>query len=101
MDATGGFAVVWEDDQKGNGIQQVLARGFEPDGKERFPSMRLNAVVHFDEDKPKPEKLLGASAPAIGMDALGDFVVAWQDDFEEDGVTQIVARGLSPLGRAD
>jgi len=101
MDADGNFAVVWEDDQDRNGIYQVLVRGFGADGKERFPSTRLNAAVRLDKDKPKPEKLLGASAPAIGMAAKGNFVAAWQDDFEEDGVTQIVARGLNPLGGAD
>jgi hypothetical protein len=86
MNANGQFVVVWEDDG-GDGIYQIKARGFNADGSERFSQRTVNAVAAGQQYR-----------PAIGMDAAGNFVVAWEDDQGSDGIYQIKARGFRPDG---
>jgi hypothetical protein len=83
-DASGNFVVAWEDDQDGNGLYQILARGFTAAGAQRIAPFTVNSVSagqQFD--------------PVIGMDADGDFVVAWEDDQDDDANFQIFARGFT------
>lgn len=87
MDAAGNFVVVWEDDQDGNGYYQIMARGFTPAGDSQFADMTVNSV---DDGQQR--------APAIDMDPKGNFVVVWEDDQDENGVYQILARGFNPDG---
>ena len=87
MADNGDFVVAWEDDNDGNGVFQILARGFSSDGTERFPDITVNTVgagQQFD--------------PAIAMADNGDFVVAWEDDNDGNGVFQILARGFNSDG---
>ncbi|NMC69717.1 MAG: hypothetical protein GYA57_06565 [Myxococcales bacterium] len=84
----GGFVVVWEDDGDGNGYYQIHARGFGPDGAERFARLTVNSVADGQQDR-----------PAVAADAAGGFVVLWQDDQENDGNYQIYARGFEADGR--
>ena len=87
MDAGGNFVVVWEDDQDLNGLYQVYMRGFNPDGTERFSDRVVNSNVsgqHLD--------------PSVDMNPGGDFVVAWEDDNDENGKYQIYARGFNTDG---
>jgi hypothetical protein len=87
MDASGNFVVVWEDDQDGNDVYQILARGFHADGTERFADITVNSVAAGQQLK-----------PAIAMDASGNFVVVWEDDQDGNGVYQILARGFHAGG---
>jgi hypothetical protein len=83
----GSFVVAWADDQDRDGDYQIMVRGFATDGSERFADMS----VHDDD---QGERL----APTIGVDASGDFVVAWQDDTDGNGIGQIHARGFDASG---
>ncbi len=85
MDGTGNFVVAWADDKDGNGVFQIYARGFSPDGTERIPVFTVNSVGAGQQ-----------RAPAVAMAPDGRFVVAW-----EDGPTasaQILMRGFSADG---
>jgi hypothetical protein len=86
-DDQGNFVVVWEDDQDGNGSYQVMARGFNANGSQRFADLTVNSVSSGQQFK-----------PAIAMDAAGNFVVAWEDDQDGNGSYQILARGFTPAG---
>jgi hypothetical protein len=93
MDTDGDFAVVWEDDQDDNGFYQIYGRGFAFAGAQRFGVFAVNSVSGGQQ-----------YAPAIAMDASGDFVVGWEDDQDENGSFQILGRGFNPNGsqrRAD
>ncbi len=87
MDDQGNFVVVWEDDQDGNGSYQVLGRGFNANGTQRFADRAINSVSGGQQFQ-----------PAIGMDAAGNFVVAWEDDQDGNNSFQILARGFTPTG---
>ncbi len=87
VDAGGGFVVTWQDDGDGNGLYQIRARGYEADGSERFAARTVNGVATGQQRR-----------PAIGMSDDGRFVVAWEDDQENDGDNQILARGFEADG---
>ncbi len=87
MDSSGNFVVTWEDDTDGNGYYQVLARGFTASGVQRLATFTVNSVADGQQ-----------LSPAIGMNAAGDFVVAWEDDQDSNGSYQILARGFNASG---
>jgi predicted phosphodiesterase len=93
LDSDGDFAVSWEDDQDNNGFFQIYARGFTPTGTQRFAQMAVNTVADGQQ-----------YAPSLAMDNSGDFVVAWEDDKDDNGSFQILGRGFTASGaqhRAD
>lgn len=87
MDAAGNFVVTWEDDQDGNDSYQILARGFNADGSQRFAFFTVNTIATGQQEE-----------PIIAMDAGGSFVIAWEDDQNGDGAYQILARGFNADG---
>ena len=87
MASDGRFVVVWEDDQDENGYYQILARGFNADGTERFHDITVNTDYHGQQLK-----------PVVAMASDGSFVVAWQDDRNENGFGEILARGFNANG---
>mgnify|MGYP001347752129 CR=1 FL=1 len=86
-DPDGNFVVVWEDDTDSDGLYQIYARGFGPDGVERFSQFTVNTSSAGQQ-----------LAPAVSMAANGDFVVVWQDDPGDDGLFNIRARGFNADG---
>ncbi len=82
----GAFVAVWEDDSSdtdGAGNHDIFLRGFAAAGCAGFADAR----VHTDGAGHQQE-------PAVAMDAGGNFVVAWADDGDDNGVFQIHARGF-------
>ncbi len=142
VDDAGGFVVVWEDDKDDNGYFQIYARGFEADGSERFADFTVNAeaegqqyrpavgitsggsfVAAFEDDQDKDgnfdvrcrgfdsdgaelfsDRLVNTRfdgehrAPTIAVDTTGRFVIAWEDDNDNNGLWQIWARGFDAAG---
>src|SRR5262249_5420637 len=86
-DANGNFVVAWEDDQDGNGFYQIMARGFTAAGAQRIADFTVNSVAAGEQFN-----------PVIAMDSAGDFVVAWEDDQDDDGKFQIAHRGFTATG---
>ncbi len=87
MEDNGNFVVVWEDDQDGNGIYQILARGFNANGTERFSDITVNTIADGQQSK-----------PSVAMRSNGSFVVTWEDDSDGNGFYQILARGFDGDG---
>ena len=87
MDGSGNFVVLWEDDKDGNGTYQVYARGFDAGGVERFGDRAVNTDSTGQQ-----------LAPAIAIDGDGNFIVAWEDDVDDNDFYQIVVRGLDASG---
>jgi hypothetical protein len=87
MDAKGGFVVVWQDDKDKNGLYQIMARGFNADGSQRFHDMTVNSVASGQQ-----------LVPDIAMARDGSFVVVWQDDKDRNRFYQIRARGFNANG---
>ena len=42
MDSNGNFVVVWHDDNDNNGYYDILARGFNAIGNQRFADLTVN-----------------------------------------------------------
>ncbi|MFH1811136.1 MAG: metallophosphoesterase [Pseudomonadota bacterium] len=88
--ASGDFVVVWEDDSStadGAGNHDILVRGFHAGGCEAFSDLVVNVATAGQQ-----------TAPAVAMDAVGNFVVAWADDNDGNGSFQIYARGFAADG---
>jgi hypothetical protein len=83
MNPNGDFVVVWQDDQDGNDLHQIHARGFDINGSQRFPTMTANPVATGEQ-----------RSPAVAMAQNGDFVVTWANDFSVDGLYNVNARGF-------
>jgi hypothetical protein len=82
----GAFVAVWQDDSSdtdGAGNHDIFLRGFAAGGCVGFADAR----VHTDGAGHQQE-------PAVAVDAAGNFVVAWADDTDGNGVFQIHARGF-------
>jgi hypothetical protein len=87
MTPGGNFVVVWEDDQDKNGFYQIYARGFRADGVELFHDITVNSVSSGQQYD-----------PAVEVTQSGNFVVTWEDDQDENGSYQILARGFKANG---
>lgn len=83
MAADGGFVVVWEDDVNSGDYYEVYARGFNPDGSERFATLTVNVATAGQQ-----------RFPDVAMAANGDFVVVWEDDQDGNQLYQIRGRGF-------
>jgi len=82
MADNGDFIVTWEDDADGNGSYQIRARGFLANKSQKWAEKTVNSVATGQQ-----------YAPVIGVAANGDYVIAWQDDQNDDAVYEIAARG--------
>jgi hypothetical protein len=82
VDQNGDFVVAWQDDKDGNGFYEILMRGFNSNGSERFSDRVANGVSAGDQ-----------RLPAIAMAPNGNFTVAWV--WFDEG---IYARGFNPDG---
>ncbi|MBO4351857.1 MAG: metallophosphoesterase [Proteobacteria bacterium] len=87
MDDNGNFVVVWVDDQNNTGNGQIVMRGFDPLGNERFKTTTVNTNTKGNHNKPQ-----------IAMTKDGDFIVAWQDASASAKTPQIYVRGFNSKG---
>lgn len=83
MDDSGNFVVVWEDDADGNGYYQIRARGYSFSGSQRFAAKTVNTEAAGQQRN-----------PVIAMASNGDYVVAWDDDTNNNGYWDVHARGF-------
>lgn len=87
MSTGGGFVVAWEDDANDNDVYQIEARSFRANGQQQLAQLTVNTTASGQQRN-----------PVIASDALGQFVVAWQDDTNDNGVYEIKARAFSSAG---
>ncbi len=85
--ANGDFVIVWQSDGDDDGLFQLEARGFAPDGIERIAEFTVNARSAGQQID-----------PAIAMDPDGNFVVVWANDGDGDGLFEVFARGFDASG---
>lgn len=83
IDAFGNYVVVWQDDKNKNGYYQIMVRGFYASGNQRFYDKTVNS-------DPSGQQLY----PSISIDRYNRFVTTWQDDMDQNGYYQILARNL-------
>ncbi len=78
---------VWQDDADGNNYYNITARGFNPDGSELFTAFRANAIGTGHQYRPAVAELVD-----------GGFVVAYEDDWDRNGIYDIRMRGFNADG---
>ncbi|MFE6925431.1 M12 family metallopeptidase [Nocardia sp. NPDC057663] len=79
--------VVWADDADRNGKFEIMMRGFNWTGVERLAETTVNTDSTGQQRRPR-----------IGIDQTRNITVAWTDDPESDGSTDILVRGLDLKG---
>lgn len=88
------FVVVWEDDRSGNGRADILGRGFDADGGQRFADLTVTGVASGRQRKPA----VAMTREGGFMTRDGGFVTVWGDDRDGNGAFQILARGFNADG---
>jgi hypothetical protein len=83
----GDSVVVWEDDSDHNGWYDIMVRGFDAAGCERFPAQYVNTVGSGDQRTPR-----------VAIDARGSFAVVWADDADSNGWFDIFMRTFNADG---
>lgn len=87
MAPNGDWVAVWMDDNDGNGFGQIYRRGFRIDGSARFPEQTVNDIGAGNQRE-----------PSIAIANDGSFVVAWEDDQDNDQIYDISARRFNASG---
>jgi hypothetical protein len=86
-DANGNFVAVWQDDRNENGFYEIHARGFDVRGVQTIPDFTVNSIASGQQLR-----------PAVAADADGNFIVVWEDDQDENGFYEVLARGFDAQG---
>ncbi len=81
-DALAHCVVTWADDTDGNGFYQVLAELFDETGKASRAEWTVNRVPSGQQ-----------TSPVAGLSGAGALMVVWEDDMDNNGYRQILARG--------
>jgi hypothetical protein len=84
----GSFVVAWTDDRDENGIGQIRARAFGPDGS-GTPDSTANPRGGGEQLRPR-----------VAVDRQGRRYVVWEDDEDRNGIFQIHAQGTGADGDA-
>ncbi|MGV3523899.1 MAG: hypothetical protein ACO1RX_06710 [Candidatus Sericytochromatia bacterium] len=86
MDAQGNFVVVWESDVDGYDNVDVYARRYNSSGVALGSEFRVNTTTDgYQED------------PDVAMDANGNFVVVWEEDYSDLHAQRYNSQGM-PVG---
>ena len=88
LDGNANVVVTWEDDTGADGYFQIFAKGFNPDGTDRFSKIVVNSKSSGQQ-----------RSPSIHGTPTGEFVVVWEDDQDKDGKYTIMARAFDSEGR--
>ena len=91
QDANANWVSVWAEDNDDNGKYNILMRGFDADGNERFTKRTVNT---------DGVNSVSATNPAIAMMPDGRFVVTWQSGDTAIKVREYSANG-TPVGSAE
>ncbi|MEO8196004.1 MAG: DUF4038 domain-containing protein [Thermoanaerobaculia bacterium] len=80
----GEFLVAWETDENGDGAREVWGRMVKGDGTLVGPELLLS-----------PQDERHHSAPTVGANSQGNFLVAWESRDPMDGSTEVLAQAVS------
>jgi len=89
MDADGDFIVTWDSDSQDGSSNGVYAQRYDAAGAPQGGEFRVNATT-FDSQ----------NSPGVGMDADGDFVVAWMSSSQDGSGYGVYAQRYNAAGVA-
>ena len=78
MDASGNFVIAWSSKGRGDDGCRVFAKRYDASGKALGDEFQVSANK--------------ATTPSVGMDASGNFVIAWEGSGQDGGDNGIFAR---------
>jgi hypothetical protein len=88
-DAAGNLVIAWNGADSGSGLIGVFGRRFAADGAPLAPDFRINTYTTNDQFD-----------PTIGIDASGNFVVAWQSNAQDGSFYGVYAQRFAASGDA-
>ncbi len=88
-DAKGEYVVVWVIYVQGSGIGDIVGQRYDQYGQAQGSEFLINTYTNDDQ-----------SAPAVAMDAEGDFVVVWAGEGAQD-TSGVYARVYDQFGKAE
>lgn len=88
---TGVAVIAWQDDADGNGHAQILLRGFRADDVPLGEAETVNKQSAGDQTAPS----IAVTSALTSRGTRLRWVVSWTDDFDGNGVTQILGKGGS------
>jgi hypothetical protein len=89
VDADGDFVVAWESEAQDGDLLGVFARRFSSAGAALTAALMVNTTTANTQ-----------RSPSVGTDADGDFVVAWNADFQDGSGFGVFARRFNSMGIA-
>ena len=87
IDADGDFVVAWESDPQDGSYGGVYAQRFNAVGVRQGAEFRANTYT-----------TLRQGGPSVAMDASGDFVIAWNSDYQDGSSYGVYARRYDASG---
>jgi len=89
MDADGDFVVAWQTNGQDGSGDGIFARRFDAAGAAQGDEVQINAFTTNQQ-----------RAPAVAVDAEGDFVVAWHDSVQDGSSWGVYVRRYDAAGNA-
>jgi len=89
MNANGNFVVSWQNNSQDGSGNGILARRYASSGVAQGSVFQVNTYTNNDQ-----------SLPVVGMDAAGNFVIAWQSQGQDGDGWGIYAQRYSHTGTA-
>jgi len=90
MDATGAFVITWESfTQDGSNFGGIYAQRYNAAGVAQGSEFQVNTSTMFNQ-----------YLPVVAMDAVGDFVISWTSNGEDNSSTGIYAQRYNAAGVA-
>lgn len=86
VDRDGDFVIAWEGNGPGDS-QGVFAQRYNASGAAQGSQFRVNTTTSNSQ-----------ADPAVGIDAAGNFVIAWESEGQDGSATGIYARRFDKLG---
>jgi hypothetical protein len=86
MDSDGDFVVTWQSPQDGDGYG-IYAQRYDNTGAPQGTEFRVNTYTFINQQN-----------PSVAMDSNGDFVVAWEDQFQDGSGYGVYAQSYDNTG---
>jgi hypothetical protein len=87
LDAQGDFVAVWQSVYQDGSQFGIFAQRYNATGVRQGPEFQVNTFTTNNQTN-----------PSVAMDAVGDFVVAWDSDGQHNGVYSIFAQRYNAAG---
>lgn len=100
MNDKGQWVVVWEDDYDKNGKWEIFYQSMNRSSKEKLITDQYSINSKGKQEKITTDQIVNRDStgnqirPSVAIDNSGYITVVWEDDMDENGKKQVLARNL-------